>query len=585
MQKRIFIRRCLIVALIAFFSLESGGASINGPANPGFADAVEIGIKEWEVPTPGSHPHDPAVAPDGAAWYTGQNTNTLGRLDYRTGRFREYPLPTPRSGPHGLVADRDGAIWYTGNSAALIGKLDPVTGQVTEYRMTDPRARDPHTPIFDQQGILWFTVQNGNLIGRLEPSTGKVTLVESKTPNSRPYGIVVNSKGVPFFDLFGTNKIGSINPATMEITEYVLPSGARPRRIDVTPDDIVWYTDYARGYLGRLDPRTGVVTEFSSPAGRSSQPYGIAATSDGVIWYSESGVQPNTIVRFDPARGSFRSWPIPSGGGVVRHMVAAPGNDVWIACSGVNKLGRVSAALPVTSVPAASFAQGEIAPESIVAAFGARLATVTEAASTLPLPSELGNTVVSVLDSAGATRAAPLFFVSPAQVNYLIPAGTANGAATVTISSGDGSASIGAAQISAVSPGLFAANADGQGAAAATVLRVRADNSQIYEPPAAVFDTAQNRFVAREINLGPESDRVFLILFGSGFRFRSALSAVSVKIGGVDSTVSFAGAQGDFAGLDQINVLLPRSLAGRGEVEIVLMVEGRSANRVVVRIG
>jgi virginiamycin B lyase len=546
---------------------------------------VEIGIKEWEIPTARSHPHDPAVAPDGAAWYTGQNVNTLGRLDPQTGKFTEYPLPTPNSGPHGLVADRDGAIWYTGNSAGLIGKLDPTTGKVTEYLMPNPLARDPHTPIFDQQGILWFTVQNGNFVGRLDPATGEIKLAPSKTPNSRPYGIVVNSKGTPFFDLFGVNKIGSIDPRTMEITEYTLPAGARPRRIAVTADDVIWYTDYARGFLGRLEPQTGKVTEYESPAGRNSQPYGIANTSDGVIWYSESGVQPNTIVRFDPADSSFQTWPIPSGGGVVRHIVAAPNDDVWLACSGVNRVGRVSVSLPAVSVSAASFAQGEMAAESIVAAFGSRLATATQAATALPLPVELANTRVSVRDSANVTRDAPLFFVSPSQVNYLIPAGTANGAATITFTSGDGRVSLSAAQIANVGPGLFAANADGRGVAAANVLRVKADNSQIYEAPAAVFDAAQNRFVARAIDLGPEGDRVFLIFFGSGFRFRSSLSAVTVRIGGVDAQVSFAGAQGGFVGLDQINVSLPRSLAGRGEVDVVLTVDGRIANTVTVKIG
>jgi len=142
-------------------------------------------------------------------------------------------------------------------------------------------------------------------------------------------------------DLFGTNKIATIDPGTLEIVEYALPAGARPRRIAVTPDDMIWYTDYARGFLGRLDPRTGDVTEFASPGGRTSQPYGMTSTSDGAIWYSESGVEPNTVVRFNPPDGSMQRWPIPSGGGVVRHMVTAPNDDVWLACSGVDRLARV----------------------------------------------------------------------------------------------------------------------------------------------------------------------------------------------------------------------------------------------------
>jgi virginiamycin B lyase len=323
------------IAAVLLVSAATAGL-ISQPAG----SSLQVTIDEWPVPQPKTRPHDPAVAPDGAAWYTGQMNNTLGRLDPATGKIREFPLATPKSGPHGLVADSEGHIWYTGNFAAHVGKLDPKTGKVTEYKMPDPRAKDPHTPIFDQQGTLWFTVQGGNFIGRLDPGTGKVVLKESLTPNSRPYGIVITSQGMPVFDLFNTNKIGTIDPKTMEIKEYVLPEGARPRRIAVTPDDTIYYTDFARGYLGRLNLKTGKVEEFKSPGGEQSRPYGITNRGDE-IWYSESGVEPNTIVRFDPSTSSFQSWTIPSGGGVVRHMVTAPNGDLWIACSGVDKIGRV----------------------------------------------------------------------------------------------------------------------------------------------------------------------------------------------------------------------------------------------------
>jgi streptogramin lyase len=79
-------------------------------------ESVEVSIKEWPVPTPGSHPHDPLATPDGSIWYTGQMANLLGRLDPRTGEFTEYQLKTPGSGPHGLVSDANGNIWFTANS-------------------------------------------------------------------------------------------------------------------------------------------------------------------------------------------------------------------------------------------------------------------------------------------------------------------------------------------------------------------------------------------------------------------------------------------------------------------------------------
>jgi len=308
---------------------------------PGQAhNKVQVTFDDWTVPTPNSFPHDPAFGPGNTLWYTGQASNKLGRVDMASGQFREFDLPRGH-GPHGLVADGDGNIWYTANTAGAIAKLDPKTGQVSEFKMPDPAARDPHTPIFAQDGTLWFTVQSGSFVGKLDPKTGNVTL-KPAGPRMLPYGIKVNSKGLPFFDLFGTNKIGSIDPKTMQITEYPLPNPqARPRRIAIDANDIVWYTDYRRGYLGRLDPQTKQVKEYASPSGTDSQPYGITITPDGAVWYSESGVEPNTLVRFDPRTETFQKWDIPSGGGVVRHMVTAPNGELLLAYSGVNKVGRV----------------------------------------------------------------------------------------------------------------------------------------------------------------------------------------------------------------------------------------------------
>jgi virginiamycin B lyase len=302
---------------------------------------VKVTIKEWDVPSLGSRPHDPLGAADGSLWWTGQWANVLGRLDPRTGAMKEFPLKTPKSGPHGLVEDANGNIWYTGNSAAHIGKLDPKTGQVTEYPMPNPAARDPHTPIFDGNGTLWFTVQQGNFVGRLIPATGEVRLAPAPTPRSRPYGIVINSQGVPWYVAFGTNKLGKVDPATLEITEYALPNAeSRPRRLTITSDDVVWYADYSRGYLGRFDPKTGKAAEYPSPGGPRSLPYGMAAVKD-IVWYSEAGVTPNTLVRFDPQAEKFQTWAIPSGGGVVRHMVARPDGTLVLACSGVNQIALV----------------------------------------------------------------------------------------------------------------------------------------------------------------------------------------------------------------------------------------------------
>src|SRR5260370_7759436 len=88
--------------------------------------------------------------------------------------------------------------------------------------------------------------------------------------------------------LFGTNRVGRINPADGGLRVFPLPDpGARPRRLVVDAAGIVWYTDYARGRLGRLDPATGAVRDFVCPAGDGSPPSGIAIRPTAPVWSHE----------------------------------------------------------------------------------------------------------------------------------------------------------------------------------------------------------------------------------------------------------------------------------------------------------
>jgi len=162
------------------------------------------------------------------------------------------------------------------------------------------------------------------------------------TARAVPYGIVILENNTPFFCEFGTNKLAAVDPKTMTIHEYALPNaGARPRRLALAPDGSIFYSDYARGYLGHFDPAAGkLLREWPSPGGSGSEPYGIA-TTDGAVWYSESGVTPNTLVKFDPKSETFAVRQIPSGGGTVRNMVATPDRRLYLACSGVNKVAVV----------------------------------------------------------------------------------------------------------------------------------------------------------------------------------------------------------------------------------------------------
>ncbi|MDQ6665315.1 MAG: hypothetical protein M3Z23_13080, partial [Acidobacteriota bacterium] len=233
---------------------------------------------------------------------------------------------------------------------------------------------------------------------------------------------------------------------------------------------------------------------------------------------------------------------------------------------------------PVITSSSAASGLPSVAPESIASAYGSNLATAALSATDLPLLTSLGGVTVKVKDSAGTERLAPIFFVSPAQVNYLIPAGSAAGAATVTIGQATGNV-----PINSIAPGIFTANSNGKGAPAATAALYAADGSVTPEP---VFQCGSGigSCGTVPIPLGAATDQVFLTLYGTGIRGRSAVVNVKCSVGGVDVPVTFADAQGGFVGLDQVNLSLPQSLAGKGEADLVLTVDGQAANTVRVNI-
>jgi uncharacterized protein (TIGR03437 family) len=247
--------------------------------------------------------------------------------------------------------------------------------------------------------------------------------------------------------------------------------------------------------------------------------------------------------------------------------------------------GVLGAARPtLTSVSAASFKPAALASESIVSMFGADLGDTTQPAAGAPLPTTLGGVSIRVRDGSGEERLAPLFYASRGQVNYQIPPGSLVGAATVSVVKANGVAASEVVQIAGASPGFFTANADGQGAPAAVLLRIGRDGAERYDS-VVDFDPATGKFVLRPIEFGAGDDQVFLVLFGTGFRFHSSLQNVQVHVGDVPTTPFYAGAQGAFVGLDQINIPLSRSLAGRGLMDVTAWVDGRSSNTIRIHLG
>jgi uncharacterized protein (TIGR03437 family) len=233
------------------------------------------------------------------------------------------------------------------------------------------------------------------------------------------------------------------------------------------------------------------------------------------------------------------------------------------------------------TVHAASFVAKALAPDEFATLEGSNLSGSTATAGGASWPTTLANDTVTIVDSSGATLAAPLSYVSPQQINFLVPAQAQLGPGTITVTGSVGGPLSASVWIDPVSPGLFTANSTGTGVPAALATRYTGGGTQIQEP---VFQCTDSGCTTVALDLGAAGDQVVLQLFGTGLRHAGGTSTVSATIGGQNATVLYSGSQGTYAGLDQVNVIIPQSLAGAGPARVVVQVDGRVTNTVTIEI-
>lgn len=239
--------------------------------------------------------------------------------------------------------------------------------------------------------------------------------------------------------------------------------------------------------------------------------------------------------------------------------------------------GFIDALIPVggTTVQAArtvnagSFVQS-VAPDSLAATFGTQLASTTAAANSLPLPLTLAGVTVMVNNLS-----APLLYVSPTQINYQIPTNIDPGTAVIKVMSGGTEIANGTVVVETVSPSIFTVKADGKGVPAA----------QTTVNGTTFLSVANADGTARAISVGTTAQPNYLVLYGTGLRRRSSLTNVKVLIGGVQAEISFLGAHSKLVGVDQMNIKLPQTVRGRGAVDVVVTIDGKTANTVTINIG
>ena len=240
--------------------------------------------------------------------------------------------------------------------------------------------------------------------------------------------------------------------------------------------------------------------------------------------------------------------------------------DAWrlrpVRDNTVNLTGVVPQVETALAAQSSAANVGGVAPDSIASFYGSNLPSSTQTGSSQPFPSTLAETTLTVQDSAGTQRAAQLIYVSPGQINFVVPGGTAAGAATFTIA--NSSSLIVTGPVQNVAPAPYSLDGSGKGLAAATAIQVPAANPSL-QSPVAVFQCSGGSCVAAPISLGVDTP-VYLTLYGTGIRNRSSVTEVQVAINGNSVPVLYAGPQIQTEGLDQVNLTSPREPVGQWPV-------------------
>lgn len=298
--------------------------------------AAAQGVEYFAVPS-GSHPHDVAPAADGVrVWFTAQRTGNLGLLDPDTGDVRLVGLGTG-SRPHGVIVGPDGAAWVTDGGLNAIVRVDPFTFEVWTYALPSDRPNaNLNTAAFDGKGVLWFTGQNG-VYGRLDPATAELEVFDA--PRGRgPYGIAATPGGDVYYASLAGSHIARIDTATGEATVVEPPTpGQGARRVWSDSRGRVWVSEWNAGAVSVYDPADGSWRSWPLPGGRA-RAYSVYVDDQDVVWLTDFGS--NAILRFDPEAEAFEAFPSDRPNAAVRQMLGRPG-EVWGAESGTDRLVRI----------------------------------------------------------------------------------------------------------------------------------------------------------------------------------------------------------------------------------------------------
>jgi uncharacterized protein (TIGR03437 family) len=536
------------------------------------------------------------------------------------------------SGNNGRAAFLAGGLYYmVGNSNNGTGTPDNVIN-ATGLEIASP-GQSATTP---PQMIGNFSIAQIN-----DPSTGKPYAADKAGKDNNFRGLTVFNNTVYFTKGSGGNGINTVYQAGATGTlPTVTTAAATPITIlpgfptvlakTTTPSSLfpfgIWFANATTLYVA--DEGDGVAADAATAPNAGLQKWSLVNGTWQLDYVLQKGLnlgQPYTIANYpaalNPATDGLRNitgkvnsdgtvtiWGVTSTVSVNGDQGADPNKLVMITDTLANltpagaaneqfttlrtaNAGEVLRGVSLAPTKASNMANvpliislanpgaQTIAPGSLVAARGQNLAIGYPGPIFGILPLTFDATSVSIVDSKGATTAAPMFYVSPNEVDFQLPANVAPGAAKVLITSNGVTQTASNVQIAAATPGLFTLN----NAGLATAYAVRVSSSGVQSAQQIYALDPAGSVVASPISMGSTGDQVYLILYGSGIA-GAGTANTQVTVNGLNATVLYAGPQGGSPGLDQVNILLPATLAGKGNVNLQLSANGVPANSVQITV-
>ena len=293
-------------------------------------DGLKIVYVEYDTPGPNRMPWSAHPDKDGTFWvpYYGR-ANKIANLNPVTGEMTEYPVPNMGTAAiHSAVPHPDGSVWLTEQGSNKLGRWDPKTETITEYQ----DAVGKHTVKIDPKtGFVWST----GALSVFDPKTEKFTHF-ADVPTS--YGIDLDAEGNAWFtELLPNGKIGKADVKTGKVTKYTIPTqGARPRRIVVDGDGIVWFAEFDAGKIGRFDPKSETFKEFPLP-GPKATPYALGIDAEKKVWYSSEYM--DVVGRLDPDTGKVTEYPLPRAENTMRDFFLDDKGRMWFGSPANDRVG------------------------------------------------------------------------------------------------------------------------------------------------------------------------------------------------------------------------------------------------------